>query len=306
LIYSIGGIIGVSLLFYNKKLRQPMQILKKATDQVGNSNLDFEIYYDSKDEMGDLCHSFDLMRRQLIMNNQKMWDMMEEQKRLNAAFAHDLRTPLTVLRGYTDFLSAYLPEGKVSEEKLLSTLSMMSSNIERLERYSNTMKEIHSFEDIPVQQVPISYEKLIERINELTGAMNGTNGIEVKLIEVEENRSNSLLLDEAIIMEVLENLISNAIRYAKKEVRVIITVLESEKRLSISVADDGKGFSTKDFTMATKPYYSDSTGKNTNHFGIGLYICKLLCEKHGGMIILSNSIQQGAIVTAEFNIDDLY
>ncbi len=304
LIYSIGGILGVSLSFYNRKLKQPLQILKGATNQVGKSNLDFEIYYDSKDEMGDLCHSFDLMRSQLIMNNQKMWDMMEEQKRLNSAFAHDLRTPLTVLRGYNDFLSTYLPEGKVSEEKLLSTLSMMSCNIDRLERYSNTMKEIYSMEDIPVHQISVSYGQLMERIEKTVEVINNTNGIEVQLTVNEKNNS-MILLDEAILMEVLENLLSNAIRYANNKVLVIITLKEFERRLLLSVIDDGKGFSTKDLTMATKPYYTESSKKRSNHFGIGLYICKLLCVKHGGRISLANSIQQGAVVTAEFSTSDL-
>lgn len=304
LIYSIGGILGVSLSFYNRKLKQPLQILKGATNQVGKSNLDFEIYYDSKDEMGDLCHSFDLMRSQLIMNNQKMWDMMEEQKRLNSAFAHDLRTPLTVLRGYNDFLSTYLPEGKVSEEKLLSTLSMMSCNIDRLERYSNTMKEIYSMEDIPVHQIFVSYGQLMERIEKTVEVINNTNGIEVQLTVNEKNNS-MILLDEAILMEVLENLLSNAIRYANNKVLVIITLKEFERRLLLSVIDDGKGFSTKDLTMATKPYYTESSKKRSNHFGIGLYICKLLCVKHGGRISLANSIQQGAVVTAEFSTSDL-
>lgn len=303
--YSIGGILGVSLLFYHKKLKEPLLILKNATNQVGKSKLDMEIYYNSKDEMGDLCHSFDLMRKQLITNNQKMWDVMEEQKRLNAAFAHDLRTPLTVLRGYTDFLNEYLPQGKISEEKLLATLSMMSRHIERLERYSNTMKEIHSFDEIPVHQTAITWVQLVDKIEELIKIMNGRNGIAVKFANEGEDASLPLLLDEAILMEVFENLISNAMRYANTEVRIMLMVSEEEHQLMLVIADDGKGFRSKDLAMATKPYYTDSQEDKSNHFGIGLYICKLLCEKHGGSIGLANSIQQGAIVTASFYINDL-
>jgi signal transduction histidine kinase len=98
-------------------------VLKKATEKVADNDLSVEIEYDIKDEMGELCNSFEYMRKQLVANNQKMWEMMEEQKRLNAAFAHDLRTPLTVLRGYTDFLSQYVPTGKIDDKKLISKTS---------------------------------------------------------------------------------------------------------------------------------------------------------------------------------------
>ncbi len=74
--------------------------------------LDFSCIYRSEDEMGELCDTFEQMRHQLAENQEKIEDLMEGQRRLNAAFAHDLRTPLTVLRGYTDFLSRYCPEGK--------------------------------------------------------------------------------------------------------------------------------------------------------------------------------------------------
>jgi signal transduction histidine kinase len=304
-LYSIGGILAVSFLFYNKKLKQPLGILKEATSKVGDSNLDIELYYDSKDEMGELCHSFDLMRKQLITNNQKMWDMMEEQKRLNAAFAHDLRTPLTVLRGYTDFLSEYYPQGKISEDKLLSTLSLMSNHIERLERYSNTMKEIYSFEEIPVHQAKMAIEVISNKIKEVVEVLSGKNGISVKLTNTLEDYSDTVFLDEAILMEVFDNLMSNALRYAKEEITVMLTITKEDKLCMLSVADDGKGFSAKDLTMAARPYYTDSTGDKSNHFGIGLYICKLLCEKHGGWLSIANGMQHGAIVTAVFYMGEL-
>lgn len=305
IIYSISGIICVSLIFYNKKLKYPLRLLKEAATQVGNNNLELEVFYDSKDEMGDLCRTFDFMRKQLIISNQKMWDTMAEQKRLNAAFAHDLRTPLTVLRGYTDLLGRYIPEGKVSEDKLLSTISMMSNQIERLERYCNTMKQIHSFEELPLIQRKMTRQELKERIEEYVSIFNGKNSILVMLSESISEEGDPLLLDETIVFEVFENLISNALRYAKTKVEIRMMIPKNDNQILLSVSDDGKGFDSKDFRMATKPYYTESEDRS-NHFGIGLYICKILCEKHRGGLFISNNIDHGAIVTASFNINNLY
>jgi signal transduction histidine kinase len=298
-VYSIAGILGASYLFYRNKIKAPMRILEEAAVQIGNNDLDIEISYEVKDEMGALCNTFDRMRIQLIENNRKMWDVMEEQKRLNAAFAHDLRTPLTVLRGYTDFLIKYVPQGKVSEEKLTSTLAMLSRHLERLERYSNTMKEINSLDDIPLRQAVTDTAKLQAIFKELIEALGDKSGIDFHILPPKQPQ-NELYLDEAVLMEVVENLISNALRYAKSKIIVSMAFEETSRHLLVSVCDDGKGFTMKDLGMATKPYYKDNQEEKSYHFGIGLYISKILCEKHGGSIALANSLEGGAIVTASF------
>jgi signal transduction histidine kinase len=301
-LYSIIGITCVSSLFYRKKLKEPLQLLREATMKVGKNDLDIDLYYDNKDEMGELCRSFDLMRNQLITNNEKMWDMMEEQKRLNAAFAHDLRTPLTVLRGYTDFLVKYLPDGKINEDKLLSTLTLMSDNIKRLERYSNTMKEICSLEEMPVKHISTTLKTLENKLKETGTILDGKNGLSIKFADASGNPISTFYLDEVIFMEVYENIISNAFRFAQSTIEVQLEYDEKEKRLMLSVSDDGKGFSRKDLSMVTKPYYTNSSADKSEHFGIGLYICRILCEKHGGWIEAANRIVQGAIITAVFTV----
>ena len=93
-IYSALCIITATLLFYRNKLKKPLTELKAASEMISNNNLNFSIKYDSKDELGELCSSFETMRFTLANNFSEMWRQMEERKQLNAAFAHDLRTPL--------------------------------------------------------------------------------------------------------------------------------------------------------------------------------------------------------------------
>ena len=102
--------------------------------------------------------------------------------------------------------------------------------------------------------------------------------------------------DIAIIEQVIDNLISNAVRYAAKEINIEFNI--DNEKLCIYVKDDGKGFSKEELYKATNAFYSGEE----SHFGIGLSICKMLCEKHGGSITLSNSIDGGAIICAEFFI----
>lgn len=300
--YSVAGIIGIPYLFYRNKLKTPFRILSVAMNKIGKNELDTPIYYEGKDEMSQLCKSFDYMRKQMILNNQEMWDIMEEQKRLNAAFAHDLRTPLTVLRGYTDFLNLYVPEGKINEEKLLSTLSLMSNQLQRLEQYSNTMKSINSLEELPVNKSVVDVNELAVKINEMLTILKGEKTVKVTIQEPLEKIAKELLLDENIFMEVFENIISNAFRYSKMEIEVILSYDMDKYQVLLSVADDGKGLTAKELLMATKPYYTGE-GQYSKHFGIGLYICKLLCEKHGGYLSIANRMERGAVITAAFSIE---
>lgn len=299
--YSITGIILAAVLFYNHRLKAPMELLRREAVHITRGDLDYECAYDSKDEMGQLCGIFNEMRLQLGENYRKTWSMMEQQRRLNAAFAHDLRTPLTVLRGYTDFLSRYYPEGKVSDEQLCDNLRIMSQQVLRLMDFSNTMKDIHALESLEVKKRECPSGELEQMIRDTVSIMNGTNGIETSYVSlVKENRVWHL--DCQIVMEVIENAFSNCLRYAKKKIEVTLEETGDGRYLIVYIQDDGTGFSKEGLEMAANPYYRDKKEKEGNHFGLGLYICSLFCKKHGGELELSNSISGGAIISATFYV----
>lgn len=173
-----------SWLFYIIKLKKPLHILSTSTAQIANNNLDFVIAYDKTDEMGQLCSTFERMRSILDANNREMWRQMDDRKRLNAAFSHDLRTPLTVLEGHLNILQKYASTGKLS-------------------------------------------------------------------------------------------------------------------------ADEINGFEAVALKAATDPFYTTEKKADSQHFGLGLNICKILCLRHGGQIVLNNRSSGGASVTATFGMKEI-
>lgn len=298
-LYALASMWWVSATFYRKRLKEPFEILQHGVREVKKQNLHFEMHYDSRDEMGQLCESFDEMRLELIRNKEELWEMIEKQKQVNSAFAHDLRTPLTVLKGYSDLLERYLPEGKISEEKLRDTLHLMSQHIGRLEKYSYTMKNIQSMEEIPVEKTYVDVLALQHKIREIIGALNQNGGISI-LFTNGVNRSENINVDENIVLEVLENLLSNGIRYA--ETRIEVSLEHADQMLYLYVLDDGTGFSDEALKKATEPYYREKQEIQEQHYGIGLYICRILSEKHGGNLNIARSIQKGACVSASFSL----
>lgn len=286
-------IVLTGAIFYSRELKKPINILLDASKRIADNQLDFKIEYKKQNEIGALCTAFDEMRSALYDSNREMWRSLEERKRLNSAFSHDLRTPLTVLKGYSDYLEKYIPEGKVSEEKLMSVISMMTNQISRLEHYTQKMNTVQKLEDIVPQKEEVSTEKLFESLSE-TGKLLCADK---EFLPVFSADSERIFTDSEIVMQVYENLISNAVRYAEKSVNAVCDV--SGDYLKISVFDDGTGFTAEALKNAVQPFFRDEKEPDKIHFGLGLYICKILCEKSGGGLKVSNH-ENGGKVTAEF------
>lgn len=290
-LWSLMCIVICGMIFYRRKIEKPVAILSEASENISNNRLDFSVEVPEKNELGDLCLSFEKMRAALQDNNLEMWRQVEERKRLNAAFAHDLRTPLTVLKGQSEMLVKYAP--KMSEEKIVSIAEMMKRHIIRLENYVDTMNDLQRLEDIEVTKELIEVKEFEKQLR-----ITGTAICTEKDFTLFQNLSDiqNVKIDISVVMQVYENLLSNALRYAKTKIEV--TACRHNEFLILIVADDGTGFTSKDLSNAMKPFYRAESKSHNEHFGMGLNICKILCEKHGGYIQISN--ENGAKVIAAF------
>ena len=279
-------ILGAALLFYRNNLKRPLAELRLASEKISQNDLDFTVTVHSSDELGQLCASFETMRAALAQNFSQMWRQMEERKRLNAAFAHDLRTPLTILKGYNEMMQAS------GDEQTRATAITMQRHISRLENYVDTMSQLHRLEDTQTtyRQTPLKalaaslYESgtiICERAGKRFSMQNRTTSL-------------ALLLDGDLISQVYGNLIANATRYAVSQ--VVLCLEETQEGLLSSVSDDGPGFDKISLEKAVDPYF---TREKTDHFGLGLYTSKMLCEHHGGWLRVENP-SSGARVTVFF------
>lgn len=299
LLYSVLAIAFVSILYYRNKLKIPIDIMTDAARHISGNDMGYSCRYESADEMGQLCRCLDDMRLKLIAYQENLWKQTEDQRTLNAAFAHDLRTPLTVMQGYVDLLLRFYPDGCLQEEKVMEILHTMQEQLGRLENFGGTMKEIHSMEERIPKKKSITLALLCDKIRETAVPLQETEGMEIQ-VKLMGNPETKLLADDSFVMEVAENLLSNALRYAQKKVEVLLEAQREEGPLRLYVKDDGRGFSKEELTKAVSPYYRDKEG-DSSHFGIGLSISALLCKKHGGELELANSICGGAIVCAVFS-----
>lgn len=287
-VYSALCIIAAALLFYRKKLRKPLAELRAASEKISNNDLDFSIGYDSKDELGGLVGSFETMRAMLANNFSEMWRQVEERKRLNAAFAHDLRTPLTVLKGYNEMLQA-------SEHAQTKEIAVtMGKHLARMEAYVNSMSNLRRLEDTRPEYKTVPLQQFVSSLQESAQILCTQNG--KKLLMQNETVDCDILMDKTFVSQVCNNLIANAVRFAQTSITLSFSL--QDDGLLLSVSDDGKGFDKKSIHKATNPYFTEETDRS-EHFGLGLYICKLLCENHGGYLKIAD-VSNGARVLAFF------
>lgn len=292
--YIAVGIGAAAAVYYRKKLREPITQLQNGVERIQEDNLDFHIEYDGDDELGRLCCSMEKMRRELRQKHKALWESLEQRKLLNASVAHDLRTPITVLKGYLDYLEKNIPQDKLTEDMLLDTVSSMQGAASRLELYVESVRDIEKIENIEIEKrsenVKLLLNELISNVRQLAG--------DKEIIISNDITVDKIQIDKGVFFRILENLLQNALRYAEKQVSINLS--HKKDFLILTVKDDGKGFSAADLEKATTVFYSND--KEKQHFGIGLSVCKILCEKHGGLLYVGNQKEKGACVTAKLKI----
>lgn len=361
------GMAASARVFYRLKLQKPLAELQYGISKIAADDLDFTITYKSTDELGCLCMSMERMRRELCANNEKMWELLQKRKLLNASAAHDLRTPITVLRGYLDFLKEESKDKKMSDHEVCMAICGMDEAVQRMEQYVDCVQDIDSLENIKVQKktentavfieelkrdicrlgtdkdfgadidcnMDINYNTDIDHDMDLDCGMDknfdadidcgvdigcstdigcGADkdfdmdiacGVDIDLcvdkhvcldkkIDVSFHIAQTeLYIDKMLLFRIIENLVQNAVRYAKS--RITVKLKTKGDVLTICVEDDGCGFQTEELMHAADLFY---TTESSRHYGIGLNICRVICDKLDGTLSIENQEAGGARVTA--------
>lgn len=295
-LYSIVGIGLCAWWFYRKKLQPPIQALSRATGYIREQNLDFTVEFQSGDELGQLCEAFEKMRHTLYDNNRRIWNMMEERRVLQASVAHDLRNPIAIILGYVEYMQQSLKKERLDRDKLENNLNTLFVTTKRMERYTDYIKDLNAMEETDTNYTEVCLPRLFENVIDSFRIMAEQNNC--KLTYNTDISECQIKLDEEIFYRVLENVFANAMRYARSQVAFEFSL--KDNILLIVIKDDGEGFSSQMIRKKDTLFYSED--KSGQHFGLGLATSRILCQKHGGSIELSNIEPNGACVQIKLMI----
>lgn len=294
LICTLSLLSAVSL-FYRVKLKEPLAVLTQGAMRIVGRDLDFSMEAESGDELGQLITAFETMRRTLHDNHRELWRQAEERRRLNAAFAHNLRNPVTVLKGSVKLAEKSAEGCGEQAEQILRHLALIETYTDRIASYIETMSRIQKLEEIVPAREEADWEAVSAELETAVRFLGVDSGRTVRFEAAGE--PGTILIDRSVLFQIAENLVSNGLRFAKREVCVSWQRDGTVARLRVS--DDGCGFLPALLEKGIRPFQKGR--EEAGHFGIGLYTCELLAKKHGGNVTIQNG-RTGAVATASIKI----
>ncbi|MDM8245715.1 HAMP domain-containing sensor histidine kinase [Collinsella tanakaei] len=282
--------------FYRNRLQRPIETMDDAARRIAADDLDFTVDPQRPDELGRLCSQFETMRSELAASKRTLWRAAENRRQVNAAFAHDLRTPLTVMRGQAQMIQ------KLSDVPAVQKAAQaIERHAVRLGRYAESMSSIDSLETAELTPAPMDVATWFNHMSDDFRSMAAERDVQIDATS--EGLPARIAVDAQALSNVADNLVANALRHARNAVEVSCTW--QDNALTFTVTDDGPGFSQAATAHALEPFWRDKAElaaapatRSEGHLGLGLYICRLLCEKHRGNLIIGNSPNGGARVTA--------
>lgn len=284
--------------FYRAKIEEPVRVMDDAARRIAAGDLDFSVTVNDGGELGNLAGSFETMRAELERAERAAWRSAENRRRANAAFAHDLRTPLTVLSGRAEMLEQFAPSGTLDGGQVADVARAMLRQTARLESYVASVRDVDALESYEPREVEVDGACWFAR--EVQAARDIADAYGVSLAARCDTLPKRMTFDGEAASRIVLNLVSNAARHAKTQVALV--ALWDDDVLRLRVEDDGEGFSQEALDNATKPYWreteADESCQSGAHFGLGLNICAVLCDKLGGRLELSNAESGGAVAEA--------
>ena len=270
-----------------------------ATTHIQDQDLNFQIGFDRQDELGQLCTAFEKMRQTLYENNRQLWGMLEERRALQASVAHDLRNPIAIITGYVEYLQENSHGGTLTDGKLNKALANLGITAKRMGRYTDTMRDLGTIEETEAHHTAVELPDFLQHMADSLSVLFQNTEVRFSCeLRVPECKA---AFDGELLYRVLENLISNALRFAEKQITLVFSL--EHGTLSAVVTDDGPGFSEKMLRKKTALFYSEDS--SSEHLGLGLAVSRILCQKHGGTIELSNRSPHGACVKAAIAIKNV-
>ena len=288
--------LSIGLWIY-RSIATPLVKLKKATQNIKEGNLDFELQVEGKDEFSELCRDFEEMRKRLKESAEEKVVLDKENKELISNISHDLKTPITAVKGYVEGIMDGVADTPEKMDRYVKTIYNKTNEMDHL------INELTFYSKIDTNRIPYTFSKLnvedyFSDCAEEIGLELETRGIE--LVYANYVESDVLVIaDGEQIRRVIHNIISNAIKYMDKPKGIIqIRVKDVGDFIQVEIEDNGKGIGSKDIAYIFDRFYRTDVSRNSSKggSGIGLSIVKKILEDHGGKVWATSRLGIGTIM----------
>ena len=288
--------LSVGLWIY-RSIAVPLVKLKKATKNIKEGNLDFVLEVEGNDEFSQLCQDFEEMRKRLKESTEEKILMDKENKELISNISHDLKTPITAVKGYVEGIMDGVADTPEKMDRYVRTFYNKTNEMDHL------INELTFYSKIDTNRIPYTFSKLnvedyFSDCAEELGLEMVTRGIELVYAKYVE-KGVQVIADGEQIRRVIHNIVSNAIKYMEKPRGIIqLRVKDVGDFIQVEIEDNGKGIAAKDLPYIFDRFYRTDVSRNSSKggSGIGLSIVKKIMEDHGGKVWATSRLGIGTIM----------
>jgi signal transduction histidine kinase len=269
---------------FSKRILKPISLLKKATAEISRGDLNFEIIESGDSEIKELCADFEKMRIQLKDSIRMKMKYDDNRKMLVSSISHDLKTPITSIKGYVEGILDGVANSPEKVDRYLKTIYSKAEQIDVM------IDDLLLYSKLDLNQLPFNYEKtdIVEYFNycihESAPELQKSN-IKIKLTN-DLKQSNYVKIDRERMMRVIINIIDNSRKYMdKKQGQITIILRETNSSIIIELRDNGSGIDKNDINRIFDRFYRANVARtDTKGSGLGLAIAKQIVESHKGKI----------------------
>ena len=288
--------LSVGLWIY-RSIAVPLVKLKKATKNIKEGNLDFVLEVEGNDEFSQLCQDFEEMRKRLKESTEEKILMDKENKELISNISHDLKTPITAVKGYVEGIMDGVADTPEKMDRYVRTIYNKTNEMDHL------INELTFYSKIDTNRIPYTFSKLnvedyFSDCAEELGLEMETRGIELVYANYVE-KGVQVIADGEQIRRVIHNIVSNAIKYMEKPRGIIqLRVKDVGDFIQVEIEDNGRGIAAADLPYIFDRFYRADAARNsaTGGSGIGLSIVKKIIEDHGGKIWATSKESIGTVM----------
>ncbi len=286
--FGTGLIIFIALItllawLIARDLLVPLGQLTRAAENIAQGNLDEEVSYRKGNEIGKVCQAFETMRIELKKSLDTQAAYEESRKELVASISHDLRTPISSIKGYVAGLQDGIAKDKESFARYLTVIRDKTDSLDRL------IDDLFQFSRLELGKLSMEMkdwnsEALLEDILEPIEMDFGENSRNFRVAR--PLPGVTVRADYYRIEQVINNLVQNAARYTDPDGFIEFRAKTAADELIMSVSDNGCGISGEDLPRIFERFYRGEKSRSRNYggAGLGLVICKQIIEVHGGRI----------------------
>ena len=276
----------------------PLDKLRTATRRIKEGNLDFSISAEGVSEIAELCQDFEDMRQRLKENAEEKIEFDRESKELISNISHDLKTPITAVKGYVEGIMDGVANTPEKMERYIKTIYNKANEMDRL------INELTFYSKMDTNKIPYTFNKI--SVTEFFDDCAEDLKMELDSKNVEFSYSNYVepevlvIADAEQIKRVVNNIVSNSLKYtsADKTRRINLRVKDVGDFIQVEIEDNGKGIAAKDLPNIFDRFYRTDSSRNSSKggSGIGLSIVKKIMEDHGGKVWATSKENIGTVM----------